>query len=316
MDKRSARNRWSLTTEARQKVKAISRFLLKENTTDRDFSKMVARTEEGLLDLRGIPLLFEPGMELRKIRIRETDFSYAQFGHTILKECIFEHVIFEELHNSRWNERGCRFINVDFSKAKLHNAGIGVNGSVYERVKFRGTDFTGASFIRPQFFDCDFSKAKLKKLDFNASNFVNCKFNGKLESVWFRRYYPLKSDEQSFGKAVPNEMRNVDFSKASLWDVMFTGGLDLSDVILPPDGSHILFHHFDVALRKLQEKVEDLSWTNDEKKEVMIWIEGFLTHAVNQPMWILNKGEFLTEFGRKIGVEFISLLQAFDDKED
>jgi uncharacterized protein YjbI with pentapeptide repeats len=312
MDKKSARNRWLLTTEATERCKAISEILRKGRSIEHNLSRIVDRTEQGLLDLRGIPLSLEPGMELNRSQIRDIDFSYAYFGHAILKQCVFEHVLLRGMENSRWNERGCRFVDVDFSEARLRNAGIGIDGSIYERVSFQGVDFTGAVFIRPRFTDCDFSNAKLRELDFNASNLVNCKFRGKLESVWFRRYYPSKSDEQRMGKAVPNEMWNVDFSDASLRDVVFTGGLNLSTVILPKDGSHVLLRHFDTSLNKTRNEIEKLAWTDEEKRKVSIWINAFLVHAVGQPMWILNKKDVEMQLGVKVGQEFLKLLEASD----
>jgi uncharacterized protein YjbI with pentapeptide repeats len=312
MDKRSARNRWLLSPEAAKRSKTISRILLKGRSIERNLSSIVGRTEQGLLDLRGVPLSFEPGMELNGVRVQDVDFSYAHFGHMLLKQCVFERVVFRGVESSRWNERGCRFADVDFGEARLRNAAIGIDGSIYERVSFRAADFTGTSFFRPQFIGCDFSDAKLRKLDFMVSNFVNCRFRGKLESVWFRRCYPSKRDEPLMGKAVPNEMRNVDFSEASLWDVTFTGGLDLSTVILPSDGSHLLLRHFDIALRKTQRAIEMCPWTDEDKEKVSIWIDAFLTHAERQPMWILNRKEMGMELGEKLGQEFLRLLETFD----
>jgi uncharacterized protein YjbI with pentapeptide repeats len=312
MDKRSARDRWLLSAEATERCRAISEILLKGRSIEHHLSQIVDRTDQGLLDLRGIPLSLESGMELYRAQIRDVDFSYAYFGHAILKQCVFEHVFLTGVENSRWNERGCRFVGVDFTEARLRGAAIGIDGSIYEHVSFQGADFTGAVFVRPQFKDCDFSNAKLRQLDFNASNFVNCTFRGKLESVWFRKYYPSKSDEQRMGKASPNEMRNVDFSQASLWDVVFTGGVDLSRVILPEDGSHILLRHFDASLRETRREVEQLPWAEEEKKELSIWIDAFLVHAAGQPMWILNKKDIEVQLGKKIGSEFLRLLEAFE----
>lgn len=312
MDKKTARNRWSLTAEANKQVEIITKILLDARSLERKLTEIVGKTDQGLLDLRGIPLSFESGMELKRVEIRETDFSYAQLGQIVLKQCAFDHVIFREIESSRWNERASHFTNVDFAQAKLRDAAIGIDGSIYKKVSFQGVDFTGASFYRPQFTNCDFSHAKLQKLDFYVSNFVNCKFCGKLKTVWFRRYYPIKEDEKRMGVAVPNEMRNVDFSEASLWDAVFTGGLDLSSIVLPKDGSHILLYHFNTALEKTRCEIEKLPWTDNEKNETFIWINAFLTHARSQPMWILNKKEMIEQLGEKVGSEFIRLVEVFD----
>ena len=320
MDKKRARSRW-WTLEGSKRRDAILAYLQEGSTSEHDLLESTAKTEEGLLDLRG--LAFGDGIELEGVQFRETDFSYSDFGRGIFRKCTFERVLFKETDSHRWNERGCQFTDVDFYKANLRDAGIGIDGSAYIRASFRETNFSGASFIRPQFIACDFSDARLKKIDFNVSNFIDCKFRGKLESVWFRRYYPLPhatggyhGDEHHFGKAVPNEMRNVDFSEASLWDVTFTGGLDLSQVILPRDGFHVLFRHFDIALTKAKQTLSTLQWSDEEKKEATITIESFLVHAQNQPMWILNTKEILAELGDLRGKEFVAMLSRFDAGDD
>jgi len=256
MDKRKARSRW-WTFEASKRRDAILASLQKGLTSEHDLLKFTTKTEEGSLDLRG--LAFGDGIELEGVQFRETDFSYSDFGRGIFRQCTFERVLFREIDSHRWNERGCQFTDVDFYKANLRDAGIGIDGTAYIRAGFRETNFSGASFIRPQFIACDFSDARLKGIDFLLSNLVDCKFRGRLESVWFRRHYRLPSDEQNFGKAAPNEMRHVDFSEAELWDVTFTGGLDLSQVVLPRDGFHLLFRHFGAALVKAKQAISALA---------------------------------------------------------
>jgi uncharacterized protein YjbI with pentapeptide repeats len=309
MDKKTARCRWTLG-EGIKHGEALVKALRKESTLEHHLLKHTTRTDEGLIDLRG--LSFGIGIELERVQFRDLDFSCSSFGRGIFRQCAFEGVLFREMDSRGWNERDCRFTDVDFYKANLRDAGIGIRGSTYLRVNFRGANFSGAHFYRGQFTDCDFSDARLKKIDFLASNFVNCKFRGRLDSVWFRRCYPHPAQEKRYGKAVPNEMRNVDFSEAELWGVTYTGGLDLSYVILPKDGHHVLFRHFDNALSKVRDIVDTLAWSDEEKKRVMITTKSFLVHAKNQPMWILNTKEILGKFGEQIGMELIALLEKFD----
>jgi uncharacterized protein YjbI with pentapeptide repeats len=309
MDKKTARYRWTLG-EGIKRGEALVETLRKGRTSERHLLKHTTRTEEGLIDLRG--LSFGRVVEFERARFRDLDFSYTHFGHPVFTRCTFERVSLKEIDSDRWNERGCRFTDADFYKANLRGAGIGIDGSTYLRVSFREADFSGAHFYRGQFTDCDFSDARLRKIDFYVSNFVNCKFRGRLESVWFRRCYPLPSDERTFGKAVPNEMRNVDFSEAELWEVMYTGGLDLSHVILPQDGNHILLCHFDVALTKVRDIMDTLAWSEEDKKRVMISVKSYLVFAHEQPMKILNKREICGRLGEQVGAEFIALLEKFD----
>ena len=234
--------------------------------------------------------------------------SYCDIGRGIFKRCIFERVLFKELDSQGLNERGCRFTDVDFYKANLRCSAIGINNSRYINVNFQEVDFTGTYFYGTQFIDCNFSDSKINNIDFNASSFINSKFKGRLDSVWFRRYYRSKSNKNRFGKTVPNEMYKVEFSEVELWNTMFTGGLDLSQVILPTDDSHILFHHFNSSLLKTSKMIDTLRWSSHEKESAQIFINAYLVHARKQPMWIINKEEILKILGDKVGTNLIELL--------
>jgi uncharacterized protein YjbI with pentapeptide repeats len=313
MDTKLARSRWESASEAKHR-KALIAALRRGRTSERHLLEHTGRTEDGLIDLRG--LSFGLGIELARVQFRDMDLSHSDIGRGIFRRCTFEGVLFQEIESQWWNERGCQFTDVDFRRARLRDAAIGINGSIYTRVSFRGTDFSGTSFYRPQFTDCDFSDAKLKQIDFMVSSFVDCKFRGKLESVWFRRTWPLPRHEREFGKAPPNEMRNVDFAEVELWDAVFTGGLDLSQVILPQDGHHVLFRHLDVVLPTARGIVGTLPWSDEAKKVALLDIEALLVHVESQPMWILNVNEMIDILGEGAGEEFMELLKRLDEEVD
>ena len=67
------------------------------------------------------------------------------------------------------------------------------------------------------FNSCTFRQSKLNKVDFEGSSFANCVFEGLLEEVAFARESLGESD------LPPNEMLNVDFSRAELLWVSFRG---------------------------------------------------------------------------------------------
>lgn len=309
VDTKTARARWTSPSGERHS-EALIATLRRGHTSERHLLEHTGRTEDGLVDLRG--LSFGPGIELARALLRDMDLSHSDIGRGIFRRCTFEGILFREIESRWWNERGCQFTDVDFSQARLCDAAIGINESVYTNVGFRGTDFSGASFYRPQFTRCDFSDAKLKDIDFMVSTFVDCRFRGKLESVWFRRTWPLPRYERKHGKAKPNEMRNVDFSEVELWDPMFTGGLDLSQVVLPQDGSCVLFRHFGVALAMAIDSLRAMPWSDEDKERTAAVIEVYLESAENQPMWILNTNEMVEILGEEVGRGFVGLLRRLD----
>ena len=139
----------------------------KGETLERHLLKYTTKTEDGLIDLRG--LSFGTGVELKRVQFRDLDLSYGNLGRGILVRSAFEGVLLREIDCHRWNERNCRFTDVDFYKANFRGASIGIDGSTYVRASFQKANFSGAIFVRPQFIDCDFSDARLRNLDFFAS---------------------------------------------------------------------------------------------------------------------------------------------------
>jgi hypothetical protein len=114
------------------------------------------------------------------------------------------------------------FVGVDFSEANL-------SGTIYEAAAFEG---------------CLFSNSKLVKIDFQTSAFTNCRFEGELDDVLFYRH-GFKGE-----KYPPNEMVNVDFSRARLKHVGFRG-LMLDRVRLPNDDEHLVLKNFDTTLAQM-----------------------------------------------------------------
>jgi uncharacterized protein YjbI with pentapeptide repeats len=306
-------NRW----QDNQRIPLINRvfnLILYSNNVSKELEDITGRTDQGLIDLRGIPFSsLSTQMRLENKSFSDIDFSYANFGFVLIKNCQFTNVILNNTIHQQWNERDCKFTDVDFSDVKFVNAALGIQGSIYHNAKFNNCNFTGSYFFHPQFTKCTFCNSKLKNIDFNASNFISCKFRGKLESIWFRRSYPIAGDDESRGIIFRNEMRDVDFSQASFWDVIFTGGLDLSTVILPKDGQHILVRNFYEALQNLEQKLGELSLSENEKKDLIIWIEAYKVHAVEQPMWILNKADGDKSLGNKLGTYFFNLIKLIDE---
>ena len=162
----------------------------------------------------------------------------------------------------------------------------------------------GASFYSPQFVNCKFDHAKLNCVDFRASNFIDCFFSGKLKSIWFNKYYRFPGDEEEYGKAPVNEMLNVDFSDAILWNVMFTGGVDLSSVKLPSDNTHLLVKRSGLALSKIS--FDDVP--ESQREELAFRTRMYAITARRQPMYILNKAEIIKRMGKELGEVFISKL--------
>ncbi len=214
MDIDALRLRW-LTPLGREKKQRILLILAKGKSQKDRLIKNADLTDEELIDLRG--LTFDKGIRFNDVSFQRIDFSYSKFANCVFDKCSFEQCRLCDIYSVGWNERGCHFVEVSFKGSCFTNAAIGIECSIYHKVDFSDADFSRAIFYCPQFRSCNFSNARITGIDFNASNFIDCKFMGRIENVWYRRSYPFKGDEKRFGRTKPNEMIRVDFSEAELW---------------------------------------------------------------------------------------------------
>jgi uncharacterized protein YjbI with pentapeptide repeats len=179
---------------------------------------------------------------------RSIDFSSSQlpglrFLSCQIDDCVFDHCRMRDLRV--W---GTKFSNVSFRSADLRGGSLG-GVDRDERTSFRNVDFTAADLRdigcnAAEFVGCNFTHAKLDKVDFQSSTFTDCTFEGELREVLFYRR-GFKGEQFP-----PNEMTRVDLRRAKLRWSQFRG-LDLNDVLFPSDEDHIVIKDFPEALDRL-----------------------------------------------------------------
>lgn len=145
---------------------------------------------------------------------RSIDFSFSRlpglrFLRCHIDDCVFDHCQMRDLRV--W---GTKFSNVSFRSADLRDGSLG-GVDRGERTSFRNADFTAADLRdigcnAAEFVGCDFSHAKLDKVDFQSSTFTDCIFEGELREVLF---YRRGFEGEQFP---PNEMTRVDLRGAKL----------------------------------------------------------------------------------------------------
>ena len=87
--------------------------------------------------------------------------------------------------------------------------------NTYVGVDFTEADLRGTAYVAAAFERCLFRKTKLLKVNFGTSTFADCRFEGQLREVifWRSNLFARGFPEDAFP---PNEMVNVDFSRAQL----------------------------------------------------------------------------------------------------
>lgn len=236
-----------------------------------------------------------PGGTLRQVRWQDLDFSGGKlnslrFYESEIINCLFDRCQLKDLRLWATTFRDCSFRGSDLRDsalgvATLEQGPLKGRRNNFVGVHFTETDLRGTVYVAAAFERCIFRNAKLVKIRFGTSTFVDCQFEGELREVIFWRSDLLTRGfpEDAFP---PNEMKNIDFSRARLRDVEFRG-LGLDGVQLPNDAEHIVINDFAEALDKL---IVALKQQGDQTAKVLIaYLGGYRKWSSLKGRGILNK---------------------------
>ena len=189
----------------------------------------------------------------RGARWRDLDFSGSRLNALRLLGCEIENCRFDNCQMRDLRMWSTTLKASTFRRSNLRDSALGAveNGqrNRFSGVEFTHTDLRGSGFTAADFDHCLFRESHLEKIDFQTSRFSDCVFEGDLRDVIFHR--------RGFrGEAFPpNEMINVDFTRARLRDVGFRG-LRLDRVRLPNDAEHWLIQDYPKVLDQLIETLQ------------------------------------------------------------
>ncbi len=308
-------NRWLTPGGSEKRDKIIAALASNQPLDELGFVEKI----DTRYDLRGIA--FDYKSEFNNVRLSDIDFSYANFNHMLLQDSRVERVIFDEIDGTELSMYNCFFTHCRFFKADLNHAGFGINGGRYEHIVFEKAKFKHAMFFRPIFKDCSFLECKLDGVDFDSTHFIQVKFTGKLDDVWFRGIDPYRFKTEEEREAHGLNPMIVDFSEAVLWDMTISDHCDLSKVILPTDGNHFLIRNWWRVLESLEEIIDREFMNEDEQKLVHRFVRVSKVHAQTQDMKILNVTNIahnakddLGERSEAYSKKLISLILDINDK--
>ncbi len=266
------------------------------------------RQKDDLIDFRGYSA---QRILVKEVQLKDIDLSYADFSSSRMENNFFENCRFERSDFTSATEHGNRFSNCIFLKCKFKQSILGYRGSNYQNCVFKECDFQKADFIRAEFVDTTFLNSWLKRIDFNASSFENCGFEGLLDNVWFRGTFAYESDFSEFGQPKPNRMLNVSFENADLRHLTFSNGCDLSTVKIKNNGRYLKYDDWYGRLQFLRKEIE--SWDNEhQKSEAAKFLTVSLVHAPTQNWEILNLDDW-EEFyrGKEVPAKIIETLNRY-----
>lgn len=173
-------------------------------------------------------------LEFNDDTLRDINFSKARLDFSVWNDCCFERVCFDGAKLNQVRFFGCRFVDCSFRSADLRNSSfsVGRNGIETEIAStiFEKSDFRGASCSNPVFRSTSLLNCKLDGFVFDGALCEGVVFTGKYKELTFRGI-PLDTER--------NRLR-IDLSNASLAWLNADFGVDLSEVVLPADGSCLI----------------------------------------------------------------------------
>jgi uncharacterized protein YjbI with pentapeptide repeats len=133
---------------------------------------------------------------------------------------------------------GCTFRDCSFENAMLDSVcfGGGMEDSRYINCSFNRATITAIAPGHARFEGCTFIDADFTHFLSHTVEFVNCEISGIVRKAFFNGTVPPEY-VASLGRKV-NEFRGNDFSGATLVDVVFRTGIELSLQKLPAGWSN------------------------------------------------------------------------------
>jgi uncharacterized protein YjbI with pentapeptide repeats len=268
MSTKSVGGRWR-TTEGRQ----LAEEVLGRLVTGRSLSDLVSEERDGRVDLRGLPLpsparkaqiavggagyqVIDGMIEMRGVRWEGLDLSHARLSNLRLSSCVIVDCVLDSASCRDWRLWASEVTSSSFDGCDLRDSAIGTwhdgQRNTWRQVRFRGANLRGALALGAHFEACDFSDAVLEGVEFQQSTLRGCQFSGVVKDVVFDcRDLP--------GKPLCDELRDVDFSRASFEDVEFRG-CRFQGVRLPQDPGLLVVPQYPrVAQRALELLAGDTS---------------------------------------------------------
>ncbi len=297
----------------------IALWLFSENE-EIDAVEDMEYTPDGYLDLRGFPinsfvdiqeytnlqradLIQESRGLISQKRFEKIDFSYADFSGRYIEKCKFYDCIFDNVKMLDIGEEQCSFRDCIFRKG-IYSGGLGLGESHYKNVQFQSVKMNSARIWWPDFEDCLFENCNLRSTDFGGAHFRNVKFVGKVDNVWFRGKMPDRYKEncrwrpeidERWDQVLPME---VDFSEATLSDLTISDWCDLSEVVLPSDGSCYLIPNLDAMRADISERLK-----KGKKRLLERFLDYYLMDGYDNVMGILCLNDVYREIQKDFAPE-------------
>lgn len=307
MTKKELVDRWSSTADGRNLLGAVA-VALKKNIPIKDVAGLGLIDDR--IDLRGAVLstitkrqtigtkahsltLKTGSLKLKKATIENIDFSYADISYGLLQEsmvtnCLFKDTIAKEMDIYASDFERCTFERTNFAYSFM-NKNVADNAGSFKNCKFLKTNLKETIFSFPVIDNCIFEDCKLYGADFDGSRMRNVTFVGEVDSP-FMGGYSWTAQKSLFWifnkidpKNYPNQMQNIDFTRANIKDIMFQNGIDLSGCKFPTNGDFIMVKNVSKLFPKLRDFILK-NWEGEELEQGLSLVDNLYFGPKKQGM--------------------------------
>jgi hypothetical protein len=182
-------------------------------------------------------------------------------------------VDFSEATFDQFYTRNSIFDECNFRQTTLNGLFSGHPRSIFKRCVFDEADLVGIGPGHARFEDCSFENVLIRKWFATCSEFLDCRFSGRVEtSKFFGRPRGNCADEPE--RSV-NEFRGNDFRRADLRDVGFVAGIDLEAQQLPGGSRYVLIRDFHDRFEAVGHAIAD--WPASDRHQAENLLDAYST---------------------------------------
>jgi uncharacterized protein YjbI with pentapeptide repeats len=245
-------------------------------------------SDEGLADLRGIPL--SGFCRFDGIKLSRVDFSNMEaasrliFANSTLEDCKFDR------SRARWGDMASSIKRTSFIGAKFKGSGF---ASTYEDCDFSKADLSGSSCTSPTFSECKLARTKLDNSVLTGCFFVNCVLAGKVKGVLF-------------GTRIGGQMKGCDLREASFVDCTFSNFHFESCVT---SNNTIIFSNWSQTVDEFAKRLEAVS---DPKirDECRTWLSVWQDRSSATPANLVDRQDWESRDGERVAAEVFGIFRA------
>jgi uncharacterized protein YjbI with pentapeptide repeats len=318
MKKAELKKRWNIFSDSEEVFRKTRKFSVSP----------FGRTEEGLLDFRGLPLTSsliienDPGAgwcsEAHRADISDADFSESSWQgfdleHSTLERCRFSKAKF--VGNLFFRETcftGCVFEDCSFRDVRFVDSKI-------EKTHFRKLKVKTSkqlNFIAAKIDGCSF-EGTMRKISFSmgaVSSISHTSFSGTLTDCTFWGHPEvilLDAEKGIYGKIPPSEVDNrmdgVDFSKASLILCSISNSYCYLDKVIPPAPENNCIALLNAAFYDRLTDLLTQEMPPALAEEAVSFTELFFKPHVCTPYGVMGPHDFVKDFGEDGARRFYEL---------